>query len=112
MFHNIPSAADTATPEDALVDSENSFALSSAPTVADSDISEHSAPHVQIMAVSATEWLVTDHAINEDDPAALLGFIQTVGTAFEVTNLARPRERAYFTSFDRATASLLRGVLA
>lgn len=68
---------------------------------------------VEITAISPTEWRIADQAIEHDDPNALLGFIQIVGTAFEVTNLGRPRERAYFTSFDRATASLLpREVLA
>ena len=68
---------------------------------------------VEITAISPTEWRIAAQAIEHDDPNALLGFIQIVGTAFEVTNLGRPRERAYFTSFDRATASLLpREVLA
>jgi coproporphyrinogen III oxidase-like Fe-S oxidoreductase len=37
---------------------------------------------------------------------SLLGFIQLVGGAFEVTDLGRLTKRSYFSSFDRATASL------
>lgn len=124
MFHNSPSAPDTALPEHAsVISAETPHSLTKrhtdpvgavrhadlpADTVRESETSE-----VQITAISSTEWRVADQAIEHDDPSALLGFIQIVGNAFEVTNLGRPRERAYFTSFDRATASLLpRGVLA
>lgn len=56
--------------------------------------------------LSPTEWRVTDAHRDESDPAAVLGFIQNVGGAFEVTNLVRLRERSYFSTFDRAAASL------
>lgn len=117
MFHNSPSAQDTALPEHAPVISAETH---TAPV--QNPISQTNSPidsavvdlaDVEITELSPTEWRVADHAIEQDDPTALLGFIQIVGSAFEVTNLGRPRERAYFTSFDRATASLLtRGVLA
>lgn len=127
MFHNSPSAPDTALPEHATVtEAETPYspiqhhprpsggarhADTGAVPVPDAEVAE--AAEVEITAISSTEWRVADHAIVHDDPTALLGFIQTVGSAFEVTNLGRPRERMYFTSFDRATASLLRrGVLA
>lgn len=61
---------------------------------------------VRITELSPTEWRVSDAAIADDDPSALLGFIQLVGDTYEVTNLGRLRERSYFSSFDRATASL------
>jgi hypothetical protein len=129
MFHNSPSAPDDALPEHAPVtsaDTQHRFVQHSTnavqlqphpagparPVTAGAAASPDPAD-VEITAISPTEWRVADHAIDQDDPTALLGFIQIVGTAFEVTNLGRPRERAYFTSFDRATASLLpRGVLA
>ncbi|MCU1444980.1 hypothetical protein [Cryobacterium sp.] len=120
MFDNSPSAPDTALPEHAPVISADAqhplFAHHSTPVqlqpipagVVAADPAE-----VEITAISDTEWRIAEHAIEHDDPHALLGFIQVVGTAFEVTSLGRPRERAYFTSFDRATASLRpRGVLA
>ncbi|TFD79082.1 hypothetical protein [Cryobacterium psychrophilum] len=56
--------------------------------------------------LSPTEWRVSDAGLPESDPAGLLGFIQRIGGAYEVTNLGRLRERRYFSSFDRATASL------
>ncbi|ANP71217.1 hypothetical protein [Cryobacterium arcticum] len=122
MFDNSPSAPDTALPEHAPVTSaettpsvlpyptqhEMPQLKPSARTAPDPDYTD-----VEITPLSPTEWRVADHTITRDDPSALLGFIQIVGSAFEVTNLGRPRERAYFSSFDRATASLLpREVLA
>ena len=59
-----------------------------------------------ISELSPTEWRISDLLIADGDPAALVGFIQRVDDAFEVTNFGRPRERSYFSSFDRATASL------
>lgn len=61
---------------------------------------------IGINEISPTEWRVSDRMIADSDASALLGFIQRVDDAFEVTNLGRPRERSYFSSFDRATASL------
>jgi hypothetical protein len=118
MFDSSPSAPDSALPEYAPVtgaDTQQSpvqqqlvpehsgadttgVASGAAPTSVAAD--------VEITAISPTEWRIAEHAVQRDDLNALLGFIQTVGTAYEVTNLGRPRERAYFTSFDRATASL------
>lgn len=60
-----------------------------------------------LTALSPTEWRVTDAHCDDDDPSAVLGFIQNVGGAFEVTNLARLRERSYFSTFGRAAASLV-----
>jgi len=62
-----------------------------------------------LTALSPTEWRVTDAHRDEGDPSAVLGFIQNVGGAFEVTNLARLRERSYFSTFGRAAASLVPG---
>ncbi|MGY4859160.1 hypothetical protein [Cryobacterium sp. AP23] len=119
MFHSSPSAPDTALPEHATVTSAEPqhrvqhYKIPAGTTLVADLLAGPDPSDVEITAISPTEWRIADHAIDQDDPTALLGFIQIVGTAFEVTNLGRPRERAYFTSFDRATASLLpRGVLA
>ena len=117
MFPNTPSAPDTALPEYAPVTSAETHSVPAQhPTPIPGstvDVTALGLDDVEITELSPTEWRVADHGIEHDDPTALLGFIQIVGSAFEVTNLGRPRERAYFTSFDRATASLLtRGVLA
>ena len=61
---------------------------------------------IGISELSPTEWRISDRMIADGDPAALVGFIQRVDDAFEVTDFGRPRERSYFSSFDRATASL------
>ncbi|TFC77445.1 hypothetical protein E3T23_13465 [Cryobacterium cheniae] len=61
---------------------------------------------IGINALSSTEWRISDRMIADGDPAALVGFIQRVDDAFEVTDFGRPRERSYFSSFDRAAASL------
>ena len=64
------------------------------------------ARNIGINELSPTEWRISDRMIADGDPAALVGFIQRVDDASEVTDFGRPRERAYFSSFDRATASL------
>lgn len=64
---------------------------------------------IGINELSPTEWRISDRLIADSDASALLGFIQRVDDAFEVTNLGRPRERSYFSSFDRAAASLAVG---
>ncbi|TFC02443.1 hypothetical protein E3O42_08655 [Cryobacterium adonitolivorans] len=115
MFHNSPSAPDTALPKHASVTSAETHTAPVLTPISNGTVESSAVAlaDVEITELSPTEWRVADHAIEQDDPTALLGFIQIVGSAFEVTNLGRPRERAYFTSFDRATASLLtRGVLA
>jgi len=113
MFHNSPSAPDTALPEYAPVISAEFQEVPFRSPASSRPAHDVDPSDVHITALSPTEWRVADHAIEHDDASALLGFIQMVGSAFEVTNLGRPRERAYFSSFDRATASLLtRGVLA
>jgi len=58
-----------------------------------------------VTELSPTEWRVSDRTIPDGDPSAVLGFIQQVSDTYEVTNLRRLRERSYFSSFERATAS-------
>jgi hypothetical protein len=71
------------------------------------DIGEDEADRseVGITELSPTEWRVSDRTIPDGDPSVVLGFIQQVSDTFEVTNLRRLRERSYFSSFERATAS-------
>ncbi|MEO6199923.1 MAG: hypothetical protein ABIX44_02040 [Cryobacterium sp.] len=60
---------------------------------------------LRITELSPTEWRVCDESITEGDPSAVLGFIQRVQGAYEVTDLGRLRERTYFSSFARAMSS-------
>ncbi|TFB50280.1 hypothetical protein [Cryobacterium tagatosivorans] len=60
---------------------------------------------VRITELSATEWRICDRSIPDGDPSAVLGFIQQVEGAYEVTRLGSLRERTYFSSFERAAAS-------
>lgn len=72
------------------------------------ETSEICADHnISLTELSPTEWRVSNAALAEDDPAGLLGFIQKIQTVYEVTNLRVLRERSYFSSFDRAAASLV-----
>jgi len=66
---------------------------------------------VGITELSSTEWRVSDRTVDAGDPSGVLGFIQRLGNFYEVTNLRRLRERSYFSSFDRATASLAAGTV-
>jgi len=70
-------------------------------------------PGLLLTKLSTTEWRVVDALRPDDDASRVLGFIQRVEGAYEVTSLVRLRERSYFSSFDRAAASLTpRSVLA
>lgn len=62
--------------------------------------------HLGLTELSPTEWRVVDALRPQNDASRVLGFIQRVGAAYEVTSLIRLRERTYFSSFDRAAASL------
>lgn len=80
-------------------------------TVRDSRTVRKSGPDVAVAGLvltklSPTEWCVVDALQPDNDASRVLGFIQRVGDAYEVTNLVRLRERTYFSSFDRAAASL------
>ena len=60
---------------------------------------------LRITELSPPAWRVSDESIAEGDPSAVLGFIQQIKGAYEVTDLGRLRERTYFSSFARATSS-------
>ena len=62
--------------------------------------------NLKLTELSPTEWRVVDAVRPADDASRVLGFIQRVGDAYEVTSLIRLRERTYFSSFARAAASL------
>jgi hypothetical protein len=59
-----------------------------------------------VIALSEKEWRVSDPSRRSDDALCLLGFIQRVDTAFEVTVIGRPRERHYCGSFNSALQCL------
>ena len=58
-----------------------------------------------ILQLTPTEWLVRDPDRPDDDPAALLGFIQQSEDAYEVTKLGVLTTRWFYSSFDRAQSS-------
>jgi hypothetical protein len=62
---------------------------------------------LDVLALSETEWRVSDPTRRADDALCLIGFIQRVGRVFEVTVLGRPRERHYCGSFDAALHCLV-----
>ena len=62
--------------------------------------------NLELTELSPTEWRVVDALRPADDAGRVLGFIQRVGDAYEVTSLIRLRERTCFSSFERAAASL------
>ncbi|KFF60298.1 hypothetical protein JF66_05295 [Cryobacterium sp. MLB-32] len=85
---------------------DNASASPTAGVTSDITSDFYAAHNISVTPLSPTEWRVRDAALEENDPAGLLGFIQRVRTAYEVTNLGVLRERRYFSSFDRAAASL------
>lgn len=64
---------------------------------------------LEILELSPTEWRVNDRRIADGDPSAILGFIQQVGSFFEVLSLDRLQERSYFSPFQRATETFTSG---
>ena len=55
-----------------------------------------------VFALSDTEWRISDATRPESDGLALLAFVQRVGSLYEVTELAKPSRRTYFTSLSAA----------
>ena len=66
-------------------------------------------PHddVLVLAISATEWRVSDPRRRDDDALCLVGFVQQVGDVFETTQIGRPRERHYFHTLQHAVDHLV-----
>jgi hypothetical protein len=63
---------------------------------------------MSVIAISPTEWRVSDSRRAENDARSLIGFVQRVGDVFEVTALRTPGERRYYLTFDGAMGSLSR----
>jgi hypothetical protein len=61
---------------------------------------------LEIIPISESEWRVSDPRRRYDDALCLVGFVQRIDGAFEVTVIGRPRERQYFRSFGEATQFL------
>ncbi|MCU1425956.1 MAG: hypothetical protein JWM51_2247 [Microbacteriaceae bacterium] len=65
-------------------------------------------PAMSVIAISPTEWRVSDSRRAEDDARSLVGFVQRVGDVFEVTFLRAPGERRFYASYASAMSSLAR----
>jgi hypothetical protein len=59
-----------------------------------------------VFALSDTEWRISDATRPESDGLALLAFVQRVGSLYEVTELANPSRRTYFSSLSAAVGML------
>jgi len=70
------------------------------------EFTEVALTELALTELSPTEWRVAKASAAENDPTGLLGFIQRIGSAYEVTDLGHVRERSYYSSFCRAIASL------
>jgi len=60
---------------------------------------------VVVVAMSATQWRVGDAPGLGLDPLLLRGFIVRIGDVFEVSEIGKPRDRRYYSSFDDAVRS-------
>ena len=63
---------------------------------------------VHVLAISATQWRVSDPTLSQNDARSLLGFIERKGTQFEVMKLSRGFEWFTCDSLAEATALLAR----
>lgn len=60
-----------------------------------------------MVAISPTQWRVSDATKDESDGMALLGFVERINqNKFEVTTLGRPCDSTYLPSFKAALDSL------
>jgi hypothetical protein len=59
-----------------------------------------------VFPLSDTEWRISDAARPECDGLALLAFVERVGSLYEVTELAKPWRRTYFSSLSAAVEML------
>jgi hypothetical protein len=55
-----------------------------------------------VLAISRTQWRVSDATKDECDGLALLGFIEQDDDKFEVTTLGKSCDRTYLPSFNAA----------
>ncbi|MDQ1598224.1 MAG: hypothetical protein QOI70_1648 [Microbacteriaceae bacterium] len=61
-----------------------------------------SSGEVEVIAISRDEWRISDPSKAEHDGLSLLGFVQRVENAFEITEMHRPLDRTYVHSFHAA----------
>ena len=61
---------------------------------------------LELIAISETEWRVSDPAVDDEDALALLGFVQRVGAGFEVTSIGHPGEHPVLPDLDAALERL------
>jgi hypothetical protein len=55
-----------------------------------------------VIALSETEWRISDPNRRSDDARSLIGFIQLIHHRYEITVIGRPGQRHYTHSFDAA----------
>jgi hypothetical protein len=61
-----------------------------------------------VLALSETEWRISDPSRRSDDALSLIGFVQREKNTYEVTAIGRPKKRHYSGSFDDALQYLAR----
>jgi hypothetical protein len=64
---------------------------------------------VALVALSPSEWRVTNRRIDDGDPSGLIGFIERTGDAYEVLRLGSPLDRSRFPTLEAARAAFVGG---
>lgn len=62
--------------------------------------------NIGVIAISDTEWRVSDLTIDERDALSLIGFVQKLGDLYEITALGAPLSRSYVGTFNAAIGVL------
>lgn len=58
--------------------------------------------NIGVIAISPTEWRVSDLTIDDRDALSLIGFVQKLGDLYEITAIGAPFSRSYVATFNSA----------
>lgn len=62
--------------------------------------------NVGITEITPTEWRVSNRVREDGKHTVLLGYVRQLGDSYEAMRPGRNQSRRYFSSFERASASL------
>jgi hypothetical protein len=70
----------------------------------DSNEQNSAQDHIQVDALSASEWRISDARAESTDASSLIGFVEENNGVYEVIRFSDPMEFSFATSLDAAVA--------